>query len=202
MGRLAEKSILLVIPKDYYDETELDPVLEVFKREEPRFLKVASPKFKEAVGMKNGRIQPDMLLVDAMEGITGDSYVTSMKGTRQVIAEFHAVVIIGGKGAKKYLWDDKILRILINDRFRAGAVIGAIGLAVPCLGRAGILDTVDVAVPPDAKALEEVETANALVAEENLVAADRIITARGGEAAEAFAEAVVEAVQTVSTTKK
>jgi len=48
--RLAGKNILIVIPKDYYMEAELDPILESMNAEGAKVL-VASAKLKEAVGM-------------------------------------------------------------------------------------------------------------------------------------------------------
>ncbi len=82
--RLAGKNILIVIPKDYYMEAELDPILESMNAEGAKVL-VASAKLKEAVGMKGGTTNPDVLIVDAIEGITGDSYVSDAKGVRQIL---------------------------------------------------------------------------------------------------------------------
>ena len=66
MDRLVGKNILIIIPKDYYMESEFDPVFEAMTAEGATVL-VASSKLKEAVGMKNGRTNPDVLIVDAME---------------------------------------------------------------------------------------------------------------------------------------
>ncbi|MCZ6540091.1 MAG: hypothetical protein O6704_00380, partial [Nitrospinae bacterium] len=90
MARLEGKNILIIIPKDYYDEQELEIPLKKF-RAEGADVRIASNKLKEAVGMKTGRVMPDLMIVDAMEGITGDSYVTGGKGTRQVLGVFHGV---------------------------------------------------------------------------------------------------------------
>ena len=67
---LSGKNILIIIPKDYYDEEELEIPYELFKSEDANII-VASSKMKEAVGMKTGRRMPDRLIVDCMEGITG-----------------------------------------------------------------------------------------------------------------------------------
>ena len=71
MDRLVGKNILIIIPKDYYMESEFDPVFEAMTAEGATVL-VASSKLKEAIGMKSGRTNPDVLIVDAIEGITGD----------------------------------------------------------------------------------------------------------------------------------
>jgi len=193
MGRLVKKNILFIIPKDYYNEEELDPLLPIFKKEEAT-VKIASAKFKEAVGMRKGRIMPDMLIVDAMEGITGDSYVTSAKGTRQVLGVFHGVIIIGGRGTSRYVWTDKLVNLLLSDRFRSEMIVAAIGTGVPSLGKAGLLQSLEVTTCDDKKSIEALEEANAFVVDEDLVVNDRIITARDASAVEKFAEAVIEAV--------
>ena len=95
MERLVGKNILIVIPKDYYMESEFDPVFESMNTEGATVI-VASNKMKDAVGMKGGTVTPDVLIVDAIEGITGDSYVSAGKGVRQIKGVFHGVILIGG----------------------------------------------------------------------------------------------------------
>lgn len=199
MARLEGKNILFIIPKDYYDEQELEFPLKKFK-EEGAVVKIASSKLKEAVGMKNGRIMPDLLVVDAIEGITGDSYVTGGKGTRQIIGVFHGVVVIGGRGARKYVWKDKLVRLLLLDRFQSNMVVGGIGYGVPTLGEAGLIENVEVAAPQDKHTLPELDKAAAILADENLVVHERVITAVGAEVVEDFTEAMIEAV--MKTAKK
>ncbi len=202
MARLENKSILVVIPKDYYDEEMLDPILDILKAEEPKYLNIASCKFKEAVGMRTGRINPNVLIVDAMEGVTGDSYVTSQKGTRQILAVYQGIVLIGGKGARKYLWDDKILKVLINDRFRAGAAVAAIGSAIPTLAKAGVLETVEVAYDPeDKKGLALLEPTNAILSEDDLVVDGNVITAKNAASAEALANTLIDVVEKIDLKK-
>ena len=87
MGRLSGKNMLMIIPKDYYNEEELEIPYEIFQSEDANVI-IASGKMKEAVGMKTGRRMPDRLIVDSIEGITGDSYVTGGSGTRQIKAVF------------------------------------------------------------------------------------------------------------------
>ena len=106
MELLNGKNILILIPKDYYDEEEFEVSYDIFKREGANVI-IASEKMKEAVGMKSGRRMPDRLIVDCMEGITGDSYVTGGTGTRQIKAVFQGAVVIGGSGASKYLWKEE-----------------------------------------------------------------------------------------------
>jgi len=193
MARLTGKNVLFIIPKDYYDEDELEPLLKIMKQEEAGIY-IASGKMKDAVGMKTGRATPHLLIVDAIEGITGDSYVTGGKGTRQIKGVFHGIILIGGKGARSYLWKDELIRLLISDRHRSGMVVAALGTAVPSLAIAGLIESGEVAASSDKHTVKELEKAKVALAEESVTSYNRIITAAGASAIEPFAEAFIEEV--------
>ena len=194
MERLAGKNILIIIPKDYYMESELDPVIESMKSEAANVL-VASNKLKEAVGMKGGRTTPDVLIVDAIEGITGDSYVSAAKGVRQIKGVFHGVIVIGGNGARSYLWKDELVRLVLNDRHRAKMVVAAIGSAVPCLGKAELLQNLEVTTEPgNKKSIKELEKARAIIVDEPVTSHNRVYTVQNAEAIAAFLNPFIEDV--------
>jgi len=194
MERLVGKNILIIIPKDYYMESELDPVIESMKSEGANVL-VASNKLKEAVGMKGGRTTPDVLIVDAIEGITGDSYVSAAKGVRQIKGVFHGVIVIGGNGARSYLWKDELVRLVLNDRHRSKMVVAAIGSAVPCLGKAELLQNLEVTTEPgNKKAIKELEKAKAVIVDEPVTSHNRVYTVQNAEAIAAFLNPFIEDV--------
>jgi|TARA_B110000438_G_scaffold201857_1_gene193398 putative intracellular protease/amidase len=194
MERLVGKNILIIIPKDYYMERELDPVVESMKSEGANVL-VASNKLKEAVGMKGGRTTPDVLIVDAIEGITGDSYVSAAKGVRQIKGVFHGVIVIGGNGARSYLWKDELVRLVLNDRHRSKMVVAAIGSAVPCLGKAELLQNLEVTTEPgNKKAIKELENAKAIIVDEPVTSHNRVYTVQNAEAISAFLNPFIEDV--------
>ncbi len=193
MARLTGKNILFIIPKDYYNESELDPLVAIMKEEGARVL-IASSKFKEAVGMKTGRIMPDLMVVDAMEGIIGDTYVTGGTGTRQIIGVFHGVILIGGNGARLYLWKEKLIQLLITDRHKSGMVVGAIGSAVPTLISANLVHEFDVAASKDKHTLKELDKANIKISDESVADYNRVITGAGESAIKPFAERFIDEV--------
>ena len=194
MARLEGKNVLIIIPKDYYLESEFDPVFEAMNSEGAKVL-VASSKLKEAVGMKTGRANPDVLIVDAIEGITGDSYVSAAKGVRQIKGVFHGVIVIGGSGARTYLWKDKLLRLLLSDRHRSGMVVAAIGNAVPCLGKADLLQNMEVTTEPDnKKAIKELEEAKAVLVDEPMTVYNKIFTVQNADAIKGFLDPFIEEV--------
>jgi len=202
MGRLSGKNILIIIPKDYYDEEELEIPYELFKNEDANII-VASAKMKEAVGMKTGRRMPDRLTVDCMEGITGDSYVTGGTGTRQIKAVFQGVVVVGGSGARNYLWEDKIVRLLITDRYKSEFVVAAIGQGIGCLAEANLVEALEVPVNENiAKKpfLKILEKGKALLSDEDLIIYERLVMGKDSSIAEAFAQAVIDEVEKITKT--
>ena len=203
MGRLSGKNMLIIIPKDYYNEEELEIPYELFKNEDANII-VASAKMKEAVGMKTGRRMPDRLTVDCMEGITGDSYVTGGTGTRQIKAVFQGVVVVGGSGARNYLWEDKIVRLLITDRYKSEFVVAAIGQGIGCLAEANLVEALEVPVNENiAKKpfLKILEKGKALLSDEDLIIHERLVMGKDSSVAEAFAQAVIDEVEKITKTK-
>jgi len=203
MGRLTGKNILIIIPKDYYDEEELEIPYELFKSEDANII-IASGKMKEAVGMKTGRRMPDRLIVDSMEGITGDSYVTGGTGTRQIKAVFQGVVVVGGSGARNYLWEDKIVRLLLTDRYKSEFVVAAIGLGIGCLAEANLVEALEVPVDESTAKkpfLKILEKGKALLSDEDLIIYERLVIGKDSSIAKAFAEAVVDEVEKITKMK-
>ena len=194
MERLAGKNILIIIPKDYYMESEFEPILESMESEGANIL-VASNKLKDAVGMKGGKVTPDVMIVDAIEGITGDSYVSSGKGVRQIKGVFHGVILIGGNGARSYLWKDELLRLLINDRHHSNMVLAANGSAVPSMGKAGLLQSLEVTTEPgNKKAIAALEDSKAVLVDEPMTFSNRIFTVRDANAIPTFLDPFIEEV--------
>ena len=203
MGRLTGKNILIIIPKDYYDEEELEIPYELFKSEDANII-IASGKMKEAVGMKTGRRMPDRLIVDSMEGITGDSYVTGGTGTRQIKAVFQGVVVVGGSGAKNYLWEDKIVRLLLTDRYKSEVVVAAIGQGIGCLAEANLVEALEVPVDENTAKkpfLKILDKGKALLSDEDLIVYERLVIGKDSSIAKAFAEAVVDEVEKITKIK-
>jgi len=193
MGRLTGKNVLIIIPKDYYNEDELNIPLAKLRQEDAK-VNIASGKLKEAVGENGGRVMPDVLIVDAIEGITGDSYVTGSRGSRQIKGVYHGVLVVGGRGARSYLWKDKLVSILINDRFRSGFVVAAIGMGVGCLATSRLAESQEIAAMDDKHLRKALEDGKALLSDEDMASYNRILSARDSSAADKLAEAFIEEV--------
>ena len=181
MPDLAGKTVLIAIPKNQFDEQELfdtrDPLIAAGAR-----VVVLSKTGAEAAGSKKNRYTPDGRIVDwDKENISG---------------KYDAVLVTGGKGAPKFLWDDTILPQILTDHYRAEKILGAIGLGVAVLARASLLSG-EAAGPDDETFLHELQTAGIAHNPEPVVDTGNIITARDDQAAEDFAQAVIQALEKV-----
>ncbi len=180
MADLAGKNILLVIPKNQFHDGELSRTRAVLEPAGAHIV-VLSKTGQDAVGINKTRITPDSRLVDwdKQNGVTG---------------KYHAVLVMGGKGAPKSLWDDDILPQILTDHYRIDRVVGAIGLGVGVLARVGLLSG-EAAGPDDEKFLAELEQAGVVPSTDAITHYGNVITACDAEAATEFAQTVVNALK-------
>ena len=170
--------ILLVIPQNRFCDQQLLELKSVFE-EIPLKTIILSKSGNEAVGEKKTRVLPDGYLVD------WDKKLLPKK-------KYDAVVVVGGKGAKNSIWNDPILPQILTDHFRAGKVVGALGLSVVSLARAGLLNRQEVSAPHDEKCIRELEDAGAYVVEEPLISSNRVVTAGDDSSGRVFGKKILE----------
>ncbi len=125
------------------------------------------------------------------ERYTPDGVIVDWDKQQGVSGKYHAVILIGGKGAQKSLWDDDIVPRILIDHYRAGRIIGALGAALVNLARASLV-TDEAATPEYEPALKELEALGVNCVDEPVVCLNRIVTGSGGKTAEQFAEKIVE----------
>ncbi|RJQ24710.1 MAG: DJ-1/PfpI family protein [Peptococcaceae bacterium] len=170
---LEGKSILMVIaPKEFRDEEFFKPK-EIFEEKGAK-VAVASTTADIATGMLGMTVKPDSKISDV-----------NMK-------DYDAIVIVGGIGSKKHLWGNSRLITLVQDAYNQDKIISAICLSPPVLAKASILEGKKATVFPDQEAIDELKKNGATYVNENVVASDRIVTARGPESAKEFGEALVK----------
>jgi len=169
---LEGKKILMVIAQQDFRDEELFKPKEVFEGAGASVF-VAAPRNETATGMLGGKVQPDFAISDVNA------------------SEFDAVVVVGGSGSPKYLWDDTQLRNLVRDAYAGGKVVAAICLSPVVLARAGILKGKSATVFPSSDAVAELKKGGAIYKDKSVVIAGRIVTGRDPASAEAFANAIV-----------
>ena len=185
MGSLSGKNILIAMPRNQFDEDELFTTQDTLESAGARVV-ILSKSGKEAVGMHKTRFQPHGTIIDwnKQPGVFG---------------KYDAILLVGGKGAPKSLWDDPILPQILTDHYRAGKTVGAIGLSIVVLARASFLMEIASSGPDEERFLKELEASSSYYSEEPVSFSDRIITASGGEAAKEFAETVSDVLTEKST---
>ncbi|CCQ91244.1 hypothetical protein NITGR_610002 [Nitrospina gracilis 3/211] len=158
------KAILIIMPNNQFDGDELLGLLEALKSTGARVV-VLSKSGREAAGMKKERFTPHGTIIDwnKQEGFSG---------------KYPAIVLTGGKGAAKSLWNDPIVPQILVDHHRAGSTIAALGTSIVVVAKAGLLPG-RAACPADAAAQSELENLGIACEEIPVLADDRIVTAQG-----------------------
>ena len=169
---------LLVIPQNRFCEQQLFDLKEVLEGGAGE-CRILSKSGKEAKGEAKTLLQPDGMLVDWNRFLQGKQ-------------KYDAVIVIGGKGAKSSVWEDPILPQILTDHFRAGKILGAFGLSVVALARAGLVSRCEVSAPNEEACLKELEDVGAYPEDKNLVVLDRIITSNDPGSGEIFGKAILD----------
>ena len=98
-GAKGKKALLLIAQQNFRDEEYFVPRQVVEKA--GLTVKTASPDGGVCVGMLGGKVQADVRIADANPG------------------DYVAVVIVGGGGSRKYLWDSQKLQSLTRSTYEA-----------------------------------------------------------------------------------
>ena len=128
----------------------------------------------EAGGKKGGRVKIDKSLAET------------------TVAEYEAVVFVGGAGAARF-FSDPIALALAQEAYQQGKVVAAICIAPSILANAGVLIGKKATSYPSEE--ENLRQKGAEFIQEKVVTDGRIITASGPEAASDFGWAIVTALQ-------
>ena len=168
---------LLVIPQNRFCEQELSDLKEILDQGSSKCV-VLSKSGKEGKGEGQTILQPDGMLVDWNRHLLGKQ-------------KYDAVIVIGGKGSKNSIWEDPILPQILTDHFRAGKILGAFGLSVVALARAGLISQCEISAINDQACLKELEDAGAFPEEKKMIATERIITSKDPEGGKKFGEALL-----------
>ena len=169
---------LLVIPQNRFCEQQLFDLKEVLEGGDGE-CRILSKSGKEAKSEEKALFQPDGMLVDWNRFLQGKP-------------KYDAVIVIGGKGAKSSIWEDTILPQILTDHFRAGKILGAFGLSVVALARAGLVSRCEVSAQKEEACLKELDDAGAFPEDKNLVVVDRIITSNDSSTGKIFGETILE----------
>ena len=176
MGNLFGKHILIIMPKSQFCEQELNGVRSTLEQSGANVV-VLSKSGQEARGVSNEKFQPNGMIVDWNKqiGISG---------------KYHAIILVGGKGAKKSLWDDPIIPQILTDHYRFGSIIGAMGTAMVVLVRASLVKG-EVPRPEDDITYKELINLNAVCVDLPVTSFENVVLGQGGNSVNQFSQEII-----------
>jgi protease I len=125
----------------------------------------------------------------------GGTVIRPDRAIRDLAADrLDAVVIVGGMGAARHLWNNAELRALVVEADRRKKVVAAICLAPGALARAGVLAGRKATCYPDPVVVAELEGGGADYVDAAVVATGNIVTGGGPESAREFGAKILEAL--------
>jgi protease I len=172
------KKILLVIAQEQFRDEECFIPKQLFEAAGVK-VTVAAESTGTAKGMLGGTIKPDITISDAR------------------INEYDAIVISGGSGSRKYLWDNKALQTLVMEADAMKKVVSAICISPVVLARTGVLRGKESTVFKSPDTVRELKEHGAVYLDRDVVVSGRVITGRDPASADAFGKAVLEALKKV-----
>lgn len=165
--------VLFVIAPDRYREEEFEVTAKAISQAGIEY-DVASTKTGTCTGMIGGEQEAGLKISDAAE------------------KDYSALIIIGGLGARDFLWADDDLCRLTKEFGKNEKVIAAICHAPVIIARAGLLKNRQATAFKSPASLKLFEEAGAHYADIPVVSDMNIITANHPVASEKFAEAILE----------
>ncbi|AKB78525.1 ThiJ/PfpI family protein [Methanosarcina horonobensis HB-1 = JCM 15518] len=170
------KKILLVIAQEQFRDEECFIPKKLFEATGAK-VTVATESAKTAKGTLGGTIKPDIRISEVR------------------IDDYDAIVISGGPGSRKYLWDNQHLRELVKEADSLKKVVSAICISPVVLARAGILKGKESTVFNSPDTVHELEEHGAVYQNRDVVVSGRVVTGRDPKSAEAFGKAVLKALK-------
>ncbi|WP_292378637.1 DJ-1/PfpI family protein [Methanosarcina sp. UBA289] len=170
------KKILIVIAQEQFRDEECFVPKQIFEAAGVK-VTVAAEATKTAKGMLGGTTKPDIKISDAR------------------VDDYDAIVITGGSGSRKYLWDNKALQKLLKEADAQKKVISAICISPVVLARTGILKGKESTVFKSPDTVSELKEHGAVYLDREVVISGRVVTGRDPASAEAFGKAILEALK-------
>ena len=166
--------LLIIAPADFNDDEYVMPRV-AFEGAGYQVV-VASQSTDMARGMFGIQVEPDLALADVD------------------VAEYEAIVFIGGGGANVY-WDDGQAHRVAQEATQEAKVLGAICIAPVILARAGVLVDTEATVFDPENTCSELEAGDAVCTGEPVERDGLIVTGFGPQVAEEFALTVIQVLE-------
>ncbi|WP_421902352.1 DJ-1/PfpI family protein [Maridesulfovibrio sp.] len=168
------KKAIMIVAKSDFEQTEYKKTRSALD-DAGIICAIASTKVGTLKGNKGKRIESSMLLKDVN------------------VADYDAVVFIGGNGIKK-VWKNKNAHNIAQEAVKQDKILAAICAAPGILGYAGVLDGKQATAHPKSGARKIMKKNGCDFQNQKVVVDGKIITANGPKAAGKFGETIVEAM--------
>lgn len=169
------KQIAVVVARDGYQEFELNPVYNTLIAAGYELIIVSDVK-ETAIGLR--------------ETVEVEATFNELMGTN-----IRSIIVIGGTGVEA-LWENADLHKLLNEVYLKGRVVGAICLAPIALSKAGVLGEGSTACWYNYyKSDAEMVNGGVIDSGQDVTVEGNIITSNGPDAAQEFADKIVEALE-------
>ena len=180
MNASLEKNALIIIPQNQFCEKELFGLRFALKERGVNII-VLSKSGREGRGMKGEKFQPDGMVVDwdKQPGIKN---------------KFHTVILIGGKGSRKSLWNDPIVPQILTDHYRSGSVIGAIGSSMVVLMTASLM-LGEIPLPEEEEARKKLESLSAVCIDIPVTSLGRVVCGRDANSVDQFSNKILNLME-------
>ncbi|MBZ5552986.1 MAG: DJ-1/PfpI family protein [Acidobacteriia bacterium] len=172
ISKLTNKRVVMVIAPDQFRDEELLVPRQILEAAGAT-VKVASRSKMECTGMLGAKVKPELLISEVK------------------MAEFDAIVVVGGMGSPEYLWGDRLLHALLVEAQASGKTTAAICLSGAVLARAGVLTGRRATVYQTADSMKEFEKGGVVYTGEPVTVDGNLVTGENPDAARAFGEAIV-----------
>ncbi len=166
--------LMIIAQNDFRDEEFLEPK-KVFESNNSK-ITVASVTTKEARGMLNTTVKPDIRIADANAN------------------DYDAIVVVGGMGSKKYLWENKKLHNLLQDANNKNKIIAAICISPVVLAKSKLLTDKKCTVFNDPESIKLISKAGGIYENKDVRVDGNIITGRDPKSAKKFGKEIIKAL--------
>lgn len=172
-GSQGKKALMIVAPKDF-EQTEYSKTRSALE-DGGVICTVASSKVGKLKGNKGKRVTSEIELKDV------------------VVADYDAIVIIGGNGIKK-LWKNEEAHRIVREAADQGKVLGAICAGPGILAHAEVIQGKKATAHPKSGAKSIMKDKGCDYTGAKLEIDDKLITANGPKAASMYGKAIVDAL--------
>ena len=168
--------VLLVIAQDGFRDEEYLVPKKTFEEAGIKII-TASGTLENANGMLGAVVEPD-IEIDKID-----------------VEEFGAIVVVGGRGAPQYLYNNSVLHDVLREAYSSEKIVAGICLSGAVLANAGVLKGKKATVYATPESLTLMKKGGADYIKEGVVTDGRIVTAEGPAYAKNFADSILKLIE-------